>query len=263
VVLALLFVAAAPCVEAQDAHAPDARAKGVAAQDAGRRPFQAGERLTYRVKAGKLGKLGRGSMWISETTSVRGTEALVLHFGFQARVGPIKVVNETESWLDPVRMASVRFHKHERHPLSNHDEEVELFPEQRHWQAADGTSGESPTSAPLDELSFIYFLRTLPLDRDTTFTLDRHFDAARNPTVVRVMGREVVETEAGTFPTIVVEMRVRDSRYRGEGVIRFNFSDDARRLPVRIESTAPMVGKTVLTLESATQGPSHFAAGGK
>ncbi|HEY0972268.1 MAG TPA: DUF3108 domain-containing protein [Gemmatimonadales bacterium] len=246
---------------AQDARAQDARAQDARAQDAGRRPFEAGERLTYRVSAGKLGRLGRGSMWISEGADVRGRETLVLHFGFQARVGPIKVVNETESWIDAARMASLRFHKHERHPLSDHDEEVELFPERREWRAADGSSGESPTDAPLDELSFIYFLRTLPLERDTTFTLDRHFDVARNPTVIRVAGREVVQTEAGTFPTIVVEMRVKDRRYRGEGVIRLNLSDDVRRLPVRIESSAPIVGKTVLTLESHVQGPTSFAAG--
>ena len=261
--LALLALGVAPSGYARNAAAQEAGTQSAAAQDAGRHPFQAGERLTYRVKIGRFGKLGRGSMWISESASVRGTDALVLHFAFQARVGPVKVMNETESWLDPERMASVRFHKHERHPLSDHDEEVELFPERREWRAADGTSGVSPTDAPLDELSFIYYLRTLPLDRDTTFALDRHFDAERNPTVIRVLGREVIETEAGTFDTIIVEMRVRDRRYRGEGVIRFNLSDDARRLPVRIESSAPVVGKAVLTLESHSQGPGHFAARGK
>lgn len=222
-------------------------------------PFAAGERITYRVSAARFGKLGRGSLWVSDTTTVRGTGALVLHFGFQTRVGPIKVVNETESWLDPERMASLRFHKHERHPLSRHDEQVEMFPEERRWVAADGSSGESATDQPLDELSFIYFLRTLPLDVDTTYSLDRHFDTRRNPTVVRVMGRETVETPVGAFATVIVEMRVRDARYRGEGVIRLNITDDARRLPVRIESSAPVVGRAVFLLESHTTAPVSFA----
>jgi hypothetical protein len=44
---------------------------------------------------------------------------------------------------------------------------------------------------------------------------------------------------------------VRDSRrYKGEGVIRINLSDDAMRIPVRIESAMPVVGTAVMTLQS-------------
>ena len=222
-------------------------------------PFAVGERLTYTVHAGRLGKLGTGSMWVTDTANLRGTAVWILHFGFQARKGPIKVVNKSESWIDPRRMASLRFHKHERHPLSNHDEQIEMFPAEQRWEGSDGSAGTSLSNLPLDELSFIYFLRTLPLDSGTTLELDRHFDENRNPTVIRVLGHETVETPAGSFRTIVVEMRVKDRRYKGEGVIRFNFSDDACRLPIRIESAAPMVGKSVLTLESHTHAPSHFA----
>ena len=46
-------------------------------------------------------------------------------------------------------------------------------------------------------------------------------------------------------------MRVRDSRrYKGEGVIRINLSDDSIRIPVRIESAMPVIGTAVMTLES-------------
>ena len=50
-----------------------------------------------------------------------------------------------------------------------------------------------------------------------------------------------------------VEMRVRDTRnYKGEGVIRFSFSDDACRRPVRIASTIPEAGTVTMTLASAS-----------
>jgi hypothetical protein len=46
-------------------------------------------------------------------------------------------------------------------------------------------------------------------------------------------------------------MRVKDPRrYKGEGVIRINLSDDDVRIPVRIESAMPVVGTAVMTLES-------------
>ena len=56
------------------------------------------------------------------------------------------------------------------------------------------------TDAPLDELSFIYFIRTLPLTADTTFEVSRHFDATRNPIGLWILGRErvIVSDVAGT-----------------------------------------------------------------
>lgn len=111
------------------------------------------------------------------------------------------------------------------------------------------------TSAPLDELSFIYFVRTLPLEAGASYSLSRHYDPARNPVTVRVVGRGAVTVPAGRFETIEVEMRVRDPiRYRGEGVIQLHLTDDRRRVPVRIESAIPRVGRMVLSLESGTGG---------
>jgi hypothetical protein len=190
-------------------------------------------------------------MWVDGLAEVRGHQTMVLRFELEAGKGPLRGSDRTRSWLDPQRMAALRFEKTERHPLSRHSEKAELFPETRMWVEADGAAGQSPTAAPLDELSFIYYLRTLPLERDSIWRLDRHFDAARNPTTIRVVGRRTLETAAGSFRTVQVEMRVHDSRrYKGEGVITIDLSDDRRRLPVRIESSMPVLGRTVLTLAS-------------
>lgn len=218
-------------------------------------PFAPGDTLTYSARVARFGRVGRAVMWVDGPSEVRGTAAWVLRFHFGARVGPVRAEEHTESWLDPRTMTALRFHKRERNPLSRSDEHVELSPGERRWQAADGASGESPSGAPLDELSFMFFLRTLPLPADTTFVFERHFDPARNPTVVRVVGRETVTTGAGEFPTVRLEMRVRDPRrYRGEGVIRIHLTDDARRFPVRIESTMPVIGTAILTLDSHVRG---------
>jgi hypothetical protein len=204
----------------------------------------------------KVGNVGRGSMWVEGPVDVRGTPAYLLHFEFSTRVGPIKAVNRTASWIDPRRLVALRYSKHERHPLTRHDERVELFPAERRWTSADGGAGESLSDAPLDELSFLYFLRTLPIDADTVLELDRHFEAGRNPVRVTVHGgrRDTISTRAGRFATVAVEMRVKDARrYHGEGVITVHLSDDTRRLPVRIESSVPVLGAAVLTLESVVR----------
>ena len=227
-----------------------------AAQESGAPPFAIGERFTYGVKVAKMGATGHGAMWVAGPEVVRGTETYVLHFDSQAGLGPFRASDKTTSWLDPQRMATMRFSKVEHHLFASHTDEVEIYPTQRRWSAADSTSGESPTDSPLDELSFIYFIRTLPLADDSVYVVERHFDVARNPTTIRVIAHEQIETKAGTFQTLKVEMRVKDPRhYKGEGTIVFNFSDDPRRIPVRIESVVPVYGKTVLALETFLMAP--------
>ncbi len=216
-------------------------------------PWYLGERFTYGVHVARMGATGHAEMWVAGPEVVRGTETYVLHFNSKAGVGPFTASDRTTSWIDPTRMAAMRFEKIEHHLLESHHDEVEIYPTQRRWTAADGTSGETPGDSPLDELSFIYLVRSLPLLDDSVYVFDRHFDVQRNPTNVRVVAHESLDTKAGHFETIRVEMRVKDPRhYRGEGVVVFNLSDDARRIPVRIESTVPVFGKTVLTLETLT-----------
>ena len=253
-VLALVTVIVALGAPPLAAQAPPARAAespvAPGATAGSQRPFHVGERLEYAVRLSAVNLRGHGAMWVGPREMVRGTETYVLHFGFKARLGPLRVADATASWLDPVRMASLRFVRRERQPFASRDEDVALFPYEQRWSAADGRSGANITDAPLDELSFIYLLRTIPLVTDSTYRFNRHFDAARNPTLVRVVRREQLKVGAGTFAAVLVEMRVRDpARYRGEGVIRIHFSDDDRRLPLRIESTLPVAGTAVLTLE--------------
>ena len=250
-VVAVIAALGAPSLPAQGQSVGTAESQVVvAAVAAWQRPFHVGERLEYAVRLSAVNLRGHGAMWVGPPEMVRGTETYVLHFGFKARRGLLQVADATASWLDPVRMASLRFVKRERQPFASHDEDVALFPYEQRWSAADGRSGVNITDAPLDELSFIYLLRTIPLVTDSTYRFNRHFDAARNPTLVRVVRREQLKVRAGTFAAVLVEMRVRDpARYRGEGVIRIHFSDDERRLPLRIESTLPVAGTAVLTLE--------------
>lgn len=223
-------------------------------------PFAVGERLEYAARA-PHGLKGKATMWIEGPETVRGVETMVLHFDFATRIGFVKISDRTTSWLDPLQFAALRFDKQELRFMARHTEHVELEPQSREWTESDGLTGRSPTTQPLDELSFIYWLRTVSLGPDETLTMERHFDPARNPTVIRSIGRGRVETPLGTFATREVEMRVRDTRnYKGEGVIRFSFSDDACRRPVRIESTIPEAGTVVMTLAKASPVVSACAA---
>jgi len=214
-------------------------------------PFSIGEQVSYQVTLANGNRVGTARMWIEGPVDVRGTSTVLLRFDSQLRFLFLPAVSQSSSWFDPVRRASLRFFKHERNPLSRHDESVDFYPDEKRWTAADGETGTSPSSSPLDELSFMYFIRTLPMTPGATYSFDRHFDASRNPVTVTVIRREVIPTPMGELHVFRLEMRVRDPQhYKGEGIIRIHLSDDECRLPVRIESTMPVVGTAILTISS-------------
>jgi len=224
-------------------------------------PFGAGERLTYRVRVDKMHASGRGTMWIEGPAEVRGVSALLFRSRVEVGIGPIKAIDKSDSWFDPVRMSALRFEQNHRYLFSRSASDVEMYPEQMRWTNSRDSGGTSLTDAPLDELSFIYYVRTLALEPDSSYQLNRHYDADRNPVCIRVVRRDSVTIALGQFAVVVVELRVKDPRFTGEGLIRLFLSDDGDRVPVRIESTLPGLGSAVFTLEAFVRAPARLAAG--
>jgi hypothetical protein len=231
------------------------------AQESRGLPFAPGEKFTYAVRVATMGAKGRSTLWIDGTAVVRGAEVYVLRSETSVGIGFVKGVDRTTSYLDPARMTALRFVKKSRHIIASADDSVEMRPVQRTWSDGRPETFPSPTDAPLDELSFIYFLRTLPLEDDSLRAYTRHYDVGRNPITVQRVGRDTLTTKAGVFATIRVEMRVRDPRhYKGEGIIMLNLSDDSRRIPVRMQSVMPIVGTSVMLLESVSGGAQELVA---
>lgn len=216
-------------------------------------PFGVGEELVYQVRSARFGKVGSATLRVEGPDSIRGVPAYLLTFDLRGRVGPFSIEDRTRSWIDPRGLVALRYEKKERHPLASRNDAVDLFPYERRWAAADGEGGPMLTDMPLDELSFIYLLRSLELESGAEISLDRHYQVERNPVLVRLISREEITLPIGIFPTLLVEMRVRDGRrFNGSGVIRLYLTDDAHRYPLRIETSLPVVGTMVLDLEGLT-----------
>jgi len=219
-------------------------------------PFGIGEQLKYTVHGTGIGSGGNAVLTISGPVDVRGTATMVATFRVTAHLALfLKGSVVTMSWIDPETFASLRFTKVEHRPLSSASDSIEIFPAELRWVSVRGDSGVLAGDTPLDELSFIYFLRTLPLVPDTLYSFDRFYDQRRSPTTVQVAQRETVTTPAGTFETVELDMHVKDPALdHGEGVVRVWVSDDQWRLPVRIESAMPGLGTGVFTLTTVVHG---------
>lgn len=214
-------------------------------------PFGIGEELVYQVRSARFGKVGTATLRVEGPDSIRGEAVYVLHFDLKGRVGPFGIEDCTRSWINPQGPVALRYEKRERHPLSSRSDVVDIFPQERRWSGADGEGGAMPTELPLDELSFIYLLRSLDLGEDTELSLNRHYQEELNPVLVRLISREDIDLPIGIFPTLLVEMKVRDGRrFNGSGRIRLHLTDDMHRYPLRIETSLPVVGAMILDLEA-------------
>jgi len=125
----------------------------------------------------------------------------------------------------------------------------DLFPEQRFW-IRNGRDSAETVADPLDDASFFFFARTLPLGNDESYSFPRYFIADRNPVTIRVLGRQNIRVPAGRFPAVAVRPIFKSGgmfSQGGEAIIWF--SDDSLRLPLRIR-TSMVVGTLDISLRS-------------
>lgn len=211
-------------------------------------PFGAGEVLTYDARVSVFGRVGAATLRVDPTCEVDGRSALRLGFDVSGGTSFLRVQDETRSWVDAGTLSTLRYEKRESSPLGSHREVVTILPGGRRWVDGSGRSFETAGPVSVDELSLLYFIRTLPLRTGDTALGADHFDPRRNPVGLRVHGRTEVVVPAGRFAVIDVELKVRDPRrYRGTGTVRIHVTDDERRIPVRIRTSLP--GSTPVTLE--------------
>ena len=195
-----------------------------------------GERLTYEVSSARFGKMGRAQF--SVTTLDNG--ALRIAFDYDARILLFKASDHTFSELDPVNLRTLRYVKRERSPVAKVDENVTIDHATSTWSDQSGTRTLA-SDQPLDELSFIYLIRSIELAPGEDLVLTRHFDQQRNPVRLRAV--------TGGSDADSVEMSVPDNRQKsGYSTVRFHLARDASRTPLRIESSMPFAGRVTMTL---------------
>lgn len=216
---------------ASPTYLPDARAAPA--------PFGPGERLVYQVKVG-IFNAGQGEMSIPTLDTVRGNDAYRIDMTIRGGLLGARVNDAYSSWLDIRTLQSWRFIQDIHQVNYKSFRHFEMRPELRLWERQDnGESGPLASGLPLDDIAFIYFLRTLPLEVGATYTFDRYFKAEGNPVTVRVLRRDRRKTDAGEFPTLVLQPTIQTRGLFSGGKAEIHLTDDARRLPVYVKSDIP------------------------
>jgi hypothetical protein len=165
--------------------------------------FAAGERLSYDASFGHL-HIGHGTMLLVGTDTVRGHTAWRAVFTISGGTFFFRVRDSTVSWFDTATLSSLRFVQHIREGRYRADRDYQIYPERGTYVRLDEPETKS-VQEPLDDASFLYFLRTVPLEVGRTYQFDRYFQPEGNPIIIRVLRREQVTVAAGKFNAIVVQ----------------------------------------------------------
>jgi hypothetical protein len=229
-------------------------------------PWGPGERLEYQVKIGVF-PAGDAYMEVLGVDSIRGEPTYHVQMALRGSLlfGAAKVDDLYDSWID-TRLIVTRRYIRDIHELSYKSYRYyEFYPEELYWERADNDEfGDLATALPLDDIAFIYFVRTLPLKVGKTYTVPRYFKKEGNPVVIKVVRKEVRETFAGTFNTIVVRPIIKTRGLFSEGgEAELHFTDDENRYLVYLRSKIPVAGSVTLHLRNITPGtPIHPGASG-
>ena len=206
-------------------------------------PFGPGEVLTFKVMLG-IFSIGESTMEIPAIEPTRGISSYHLKWRIKGGVPFYKVDTSFQSWFDIQRLVSLRFIQDQHEGHYTRFREFQFFPEQRLWKRADkDEQGPLPTALPLDDLAFVYFARSLPLEVGKQYRFDRYFQETGNPVVIRVLRRAETVVPAGTFKTIVVQPIIRTTGMFSEGgKAELHLSDDPRHLLVYLKTDLPVIG---------------------
>jgi hypothetical protein len=258
-------VTVAPALSAQSQYSTEV-IEGAAAPDplAAEVPFGPGERLEYQVKLGVF-NAGSGFMAVEGVDTIRGQPTYRLALQLKGGLLFAKVDDKYKSWLTTRDLISLHFIKDVKEVTYKSFKEWAIYPEERRWQQLDENHAEPMDAAePLDELSMLYWLRTLPLEVGETYTLNRYFMNKSNPVVIKVLRKERKQVPAGQFDCIVVQPIVKSGGLFGEGgKAELFFTDDAARHLVYMRSELPGIQSITLHLRRVQTGtPLHEAATG-
>jgi hypothetical protein len=195
--------------------------------------FGVGERAQYRVSYNIIGRVGTSTMEVVSLDTIRNQPAYHIVFRLRGGIPGARIDDRIDSWLDSSGTFTHRYSERKRELAFSRDRTREFFPQERRWTGRTqdrDEAGSLPTDQPLDDIGFLYFVRTLDLEVGREYVLDRYWNQDGNPVRLKVLRRERVRVPAGTYNTIVVQPIIRTSGLFSEGgKAEVYFSDGPRR----------------------------------
>jgi hypothetical protein len=201
--------------------------------------FPVGERFEYKAKFGAI-SVGSGSIEVASIDTVRGQPAYHFRFGLDGSVPFFKIRSSLDSWTSQASFHSLRFRRESQENSRRYFRFWEILADSGYYRQVEPellANAPTPTE-PLDDASFLYFVRTTPFEIGKTYTFDRYFRSDRNPIVIKVLKREKMDLPDGSeVSCLVLNPVIGESGLFGpRAEARLWISEDAQHVPVQIRS---------------------------
>ena len=204
-------------------------------------PFAVGETLDYEATLGVI-PIGTAHIAVKSMTRERGAEAFVFNAVGEGRPMGLRVGADLTSYVGTRGFTSLRFLRRLYQGGSVDEAQFQIVGDSSRYRQVGTPQDWATPQSPLDELAFLYYLRTVPLAVGTTYQIPRYFKTGYNPIQVRVVSRAEWKLPDGrTVPALNLEISSRNL------LMNVNLTDDARRLPVQLDLPLPF-GRVTLEL---------------
>jgi len=223
-------------------------------------PFGVGESFDFRVQVRWFLVSGGGTatLAVEALDTVRGRPAYRLGFRTRGGITVFKINDQQRSWLDAIDLFSHRFEQKLNQTGYSKDRTYEFLPGSLRYEslAFPDDTGTLASAQPLDDVSFIYFIRTLRLQVGDEYTAPRYYRRDGNPVTVRVLRTERIKVPAGEFDAVVVKPIIRTKGLFAEGgEAEVWFTNDARHIPLKVRAKVSIATLTMELRSFTTASP--------
>ena len=201
-------------------------------------PFPVGERMRYQAKFG-LFNVGQATMEVAGIDTLRGVEAVRFRFHIVGGALWYHLDQLMESWVGRADFHSLRFRQDTEERGKQRLREYEIFPDSGFFREVGRDTTFATIPDPLDDASFLFWIRTVPLEVGKRYEYHRYFRPDRNPVIIEVLGRERVSVAGQRWQAIVVRPIIPKGRgiFAEKADARMWLSDDDRRIMLALVST--------------------------
>ena len=195
-----------------------------------RSPYQIGERLTYNVSFSNFPSAAHVEVEVVSRAVYFGRDAIQLR-GHVETTGVINVAlyainNDYVTYIDPETGLPFRSQETARDAIKTADS-AEDFNQPAGNEAIPPKQRGFPGT--YDFVSAFYRARALPLVDGAAYNFSVRGESTNYDAELKVVGRDVIRTNVGSFQTIVTQVRFNNSPVKN---VRVYFTEDERHVPV-------------------------------
>lgn len=233
--------------------------QSIAAQPPVPVPFGVGETLEYRAHKGLFSNVGSAVLSVEDIEPDRGAPSWHFKLTTHAHVLFYTGDSRLESWTGVADFVSRRFvHWINENGTIYANDDFTILGDSGYYRNHDDTLKKAAPRDALDDLAFIYYLRTLDYSHfkpDSVYRIPRYFRNDKNPVELTLLGHDSIDMPDGSRCWCLLLHPVVDENnglFSRKADARLWLTDDGVRIPVQIGSKINLVGYVWLTLSKIT-----------